>query len=164
MTTVRLVRVVVVLLVAFSIRTFLEARQQTRAVTASVYARAEKMLPQNLNGLVAGGVVTPTWLPDERFWYRTTAANGSSQIILVDPVKRTRQVCSAEVEGCRGTGNDDNPSQKGGARSGRGGGGGRGGAGISSSDGRPVSISPDGRRAVFIREWNLWLRDMESGQ
>ena len=163
MTTVRLVRVVVVLLVAFSIRTFVEARQQARAVTATDYARAEKMLPQNLNGLVVGGVVTPTWLPDERFWYRTAAANGSAQIILVDPGRKTRQVCSAEVEGCRGLGNDDNPSQRGGAASARGGGGQRGGAGISSSDGKPVSVSPDGRRGVFIRDWNLWLRDMESG-
>jgi dipeptidyl-peptidase 4 len=42
----------------------------------------------------------------------------------------------------------------GGGRGGRGGGGGRGGFG-----GRAESLSPDGKRAVFIRDWNLWVRD-----
>jgi dipeptidyl-peptidase 4 len=40
----------------------------------------------------------------------------------------------------------------GGGRGGRG--GGRGGFG-----GRAESLSPDGKRAVFIRDWNLWVRD-----
>jgi dipeptidyl-peptidase 4 len=47
-----------------------------------------------------------------------------------------------------------------GARGGRGGGRGAGGTGPSSSDGKPLSVSPDGKRAVFVRDWNLWLRDM----
>jgi dipeptidyl-peptidase 4 len=36
--------------------------------------------------------------------------------------------------------------------------GGRGGRG-----GRPESVSPDGKRAVFIRDWNLWVRDASGG-
>jgi dipeptidyl-peptidase 4 len=44
----------------------------------------------------------------------------------------------------------------GGGRGGRG--GGRGGAG-----GRAESLSPDGKRAVFIRDWNLWVRDAAGG-
>jgi dipeptidyl aminopeptidase/acylaminoacyl peptidase len=43
---------------------------------------------------------------------------------------------------------------------GRGGrGGGRGPGGRS-----PESISPDGKRAVFIRDWNLWVRDVATRQ
>jgi dipeptidyl aminopeptidase/acylaminoacyl peptidase len=46
----------------------------------------------------------------------------------------------------------------GGGRGGRGGGGGgRGGA-------APAVLSPDGKRAAFIRNWNLWVRDVASGQ
>jgi len=28
---------------------------------------------------------------------------------------------------------------------------------------RSESLSPDGRRAVFVRDWNLWIRDVASG-
>jgi dipeptidyl-peptidase-4 len=38
---------------------------------------------------VFGGSVRPNWLPDGRFWYRTTTAAGS-QFMLVDPVRGTR--------------------------------------------------------------------------
>src|SRR5262245_47095403 len=70
--------------------------QQPRTGTSADYARAEKMLAQNLNGLVVGGSVTPNWLApgaDDRFWYRNTLADGMSQIILVDPARKTRVVC-----------------------------------------------------------------------
>ncbi len=49
----------------------------------------------------------------------------------------------------------------GGGRGGRGGGrGGRGGGG----GGRSESVSPDGKRAVFIRDYNLWSREIPGGQ
>jgi dipeptidyl aminopeptidase/acylaminoacyl peptidase len=64
--------------------------------------------------------------------------------------------CAAngDAASARGTG----PGGRGGGRGGQGGGGGRGGAA-----GNAVP-SPDGKRAVFIRDWNLWIRDVASGQ
>src|SRR4029079_13404449 len=47
---------------------------------------------------------------------------------------------------------------RGGGRGGRGGGGGRGGAANNAV------TSPDGTKAAFIRDWNLWVRDVASGQ
>jgi dipeptidyl-peptidase 4 len=47
---------------------------------------------------------------------------------------------------------------RGGGRGGRGGGGGVAGAG-----GRAESMSPDGKRAVFIRDNNLWAREVAGG-
>jgi hypothetical protein len=66
------------------------AAQQRASVTAADYGRAEKMLAQNLNGLVIGGNVSPVWLPDDRFWYRDQTATGEN-IVVVDPAKGTRQ-------------------------------------------------------------------------
>ncbi len=43
------------------------------------------------------------------------------------------------------------------------GGGGRGGAG-GPNGGPPLNVSPDGKQGVFIRDWNLWVRDMATGQ
>jgi Tol biopolymer transport system component/dienelactone hydrolase len=42
-------------------------------------------------------------------------------------------------------------------------GGGRGGRG-GRGGGPPQSVSPDGKRAVFIRDWNLWVRDVATRQ
>jgi dipeptidyl-peptidase 4 len=52
----------------------------------------------------------------------------------------------------------------GGGRGGRGGGrGGRGGGGGFGGGGRAESMSPDGKRAVFIRDNNLWVREVAGG-
>ncbi len=45
-----------------------------------------------------------------------------------------------------------------GGRGGRGGGGGRAGG-----DGPPLTMSPDGTKGAFIRDWNLWVRDVATG-
>ena len=66
--------------------------QQPRQVTAEDYARAERALAQNATPLVSGMVVSrPTWLADGRFWYRATVPNGTS-FFIVDPARRTREV------------------------------------------------------------------------
>jgi dipeptidyl-peptidase-4 len=63
-------------------------------------------------------------------------------------VKGSLCTASGEATGTRGAGA--------GAR-GTGGGGRQGGAGGAVA-------SPDGKRAVFIRDWNLWVRDTDTGQ
>ena len=57
--------------------------------TAADYARAEKFMGYNTTPLVLHSGVRPNWLPDERFWYRVTTAEGA-EFILVDPMKGTR--------------------------------------------------------------------------
>ena len=47
---------------------------------------------------------------------------------------------------------------------GGGGRGGRGGGGRGGFGGRAESLSPDGKRAAFIRDWNLWVRDLATRQ
>src|SRR2546422_9229052 len=60
-----------------------------RAITAADYARAERLLGYNTNPLVFRSGVRPTWLPDDRFWYRITTAEGS-EFVLVDAARGTR--------------------------------------------------------------------------
>lgn len=38
------------------------------------------------------------------------------------------------------------------------------GVGRRNRTGPPIVLSPDGRRAAFIRDWNLWVRDVATGQ
>jgi dipeptidyl-peptidase-4 len=122
--------------------------QERGTLTATDYDRAARFLAPNLAGLVVGGRVVAHWLPDGRFWYNSTTLVGTEPIVG-DPVKRTRARATA-ADTIGGVLSDVAPGN-------RGGGGPRtgGAAGV---------LSPDGRRAAFIRDWNLWARDVATGQ
>ncbi|MEA3245951.1 MAG: DPP IV N-terminal domain-containing protein [Gemmatimonadota bacterium] len=133
------------------------------AVTAAEYERAEGRLGPGVQNLVTGGSVQANWLPDDRFWYRSGTGQ-NVQVILVDPVNRSRTVCDGQLSNCPGV-----PAEatSGGGRGGRGGfggrGGGRGGRGGADS-GPPLTMSPDGKLGAFIKDWNLWVRDVATGR
>src|SRR5216684_673679 len=61
---------------------------QQRVFTAAEYSRAEKFMGYNTTPLVlhAGGRVT--WLSDDRFWYRTTTVDGT-EFVLLDAARGT---------------------------------------------------------------------------
>src|SRR5262245_9109132 len=129
---------------ALAITAAVAGQQRTdapRALTAADYARAERFMTYNTTPLVLHSGVRATWLPDDRFWYRTTTERGS-EAVLVDPAKASRSAC--ELAACR---------EREGGRGGRGGGAPR------------LDVpSPDGKRTAFIRDWNLWVRDAASGK
>ena len=114
---------------------------QQRALTRADYARAEKFMTYNTTPLVLRSGVRPTWLEDGRFWYRVTTDKGS-EAFVVDPVKRTKAAC--DLAACKSTE------------------GGRGarGAGPNAAAARNDIPSPDGKRTAFVREHNLWVRDL----
>jgi hypothetical protein len=66
------------------------AAQQPLQLTAADYARPERALAPNVAPLMSGLAGRPTWLADGRFWYRSTAPNGSA-FFIVDPARRTRE-------------------------------------------------------------------------
>jgi dipeptidyl-peptidase-4 len=157
-----------------------------RALTADDYARAERFMGYNTAPLVYRGSVRPDWLPNDRFWYRNAIPEGH-EFVLVDPGRRTRTrafdhagVAAAlsrasdttydafhlpfaqfaygadgrsiafdvagrhwtcDVRGTRCT-----------AETGR-----------RARALRNAVASPDGTKAVFIRDGNLWVRDVASG-
>ena len=163
-------RVLALLLTFGVLGTAVVVAQNKRALTVADYDRATKMLAPALNNLVVGGTVSPTWLPDGRFWYVRTTPTGTENVV-VDPVKKTSEVVATPPAGGAAA-----PAGGGrGARAGGGGGrgGGRGGVAITKTCGPnvtgtsgapPPSMSPDGNKAIFICDWNLWVRDVATGQ
>lgn len=159
------------------------------AVTAEDYARAERFLRGATRDLVHGMDVSPNWLESGRFWYRSTVPEGT-EFIMVDPargtrapafdherlaralseaagaeyepfalpfdrfhlladgrsisfdVERTTYTCDMEVYRCSSSAREEVP-----APSGR----------------RSSTVnSPDGTKTVFIRDHNLWMRELDS--
>lgn len=66
-----------------------QAPYQPDSLTADDYKQAERFLAWNTTSLVYNSGVRPSWLANDRFWYRVRTAAGSD-FILVDPSKRTR--------------------------------------------------------------------------
>jgi dipeptidyl aminopeptidase/acylaminoacyl peptidase len=123
--------------------TFCFAQPTPRSLTASDYARAEKQLMQSTSKLVYRSGVNPQWLPDGRFWYSVNTPAGE-EFVLVDPASGQKTA----LPNREALPKDAWPAQPGGRR--------RGG-------GREV-LSPDGKLAVFIRNWNLWVKEVATGK
>lgn len=116
---------------------------QQRTLTGQDYARAEQALGFATAPLTSGMGVTPRWLPDGRFWYRVRRADGSSPVILIDPMKGTRVNCAERATVCAAVVNGEQPliaPRRVGAP--------------------PETRSPDGRWGAFVRDWNLWVREV----
>jgi dipeptidyl-peptidase 4 len=108
------------------------------ALAAADYAHAEKFLSYNTTPLVLHSGVRAAWLPDDRFWYPTLAESGT-EMVLIDPSARTRSAC--DLPPCK------DPA----AIAGR------------TAATRTDVVSPDGKTTAFIRDWNLWIRNVETG-
>lgn len=164
--------------------------QAQRVLTTADYDQAAKMLSFNTNPLVSGGSVRATWLPDNRFYYKNTTPTGS-EWLLVNPAKKSStplfkaaEVAQALTKAGAGTIDPRNiPAQRAelssdgthvvldiGSRHWR-----CDVAGTSCSStnvavtpepgrfGTP-GLSPDGKSIAFIRDWNLWVRDVATGK
>jgi dipeptidyl-peptidase 4 len=65
------------------------AAQEPRQLTAADYARAERFLGASTAPLVSGLAGRASWLEDGRFWYRATTAAGA-EFVMIDSARRTR--------------------------------------------------------------------------
>lgn len=160
------------------------AAQSRPGISVADYERAEKFLGYNTNPLVFNGPVRANWLPGDRFWYRNTSPNGA-EFFLVDPARGTKTplfdhaavaaaltramgkpVTPARLPFTQVMVSADNASvsfDSDGKRwtcdvQGK---------GCTSAD-RPAAVpnselSPDGKYAAYIKDWNLWVRDMTTG-
>ena len=113
------------------------------ALTAADYARAEKFMGYNTTPLVLHSGVRPIWVGDgdERFWYRVATERGP-EAVLIDPIAASRSACT--LPACTQAMRE--------------------GAGRGAGAPRTESRSPDGKSVAFVRDWNLWVRDVATGR
>ena len=108
-------------------------------LTASDYARAERFLGSDLRDLVTGDVSGLRWLDDGRLTY-TTRTGAGEQRVTVNPETGAVERSAA-------------PSASAAGREGR------RGAGVAYD----VVVSPDGSLGAFIRDHDLWVRELATG-
>jgi dipeptidyl-peptidase 4 len=163
---------------------------QGRQLTKDDYARAEKFMGYNVNSLVYHGVSRPMWMADGRFWYRDNGPDGIT-FMVVDPAKGTKAAAfdqkklAAALTAATGgkmkadaqhlvmseiafSDGDKTVVVGNGTRKFR---CDLSGAGVCTEvivpggkGGDLGVLSPDKTRAAFIRDWNLWVRDVATGK
>jgi dipeptidyl-peptidase-4 len=176
-----------VLLVLVVLAVPLAAQSTGRQFTADDYARSERFLSTHTAPLVYGASVNPHWLVDGRFWYENQIREGT-EFIFVDPHARTRELafdhvrlagalaaasggtftaqslpiedmvlaggtlmvelaelghyaCALPSYDCERTESLREPDNS-----------------------RLLVVSPDGSREVFIRDYDLWVRELETSE
>jgi len=133
-----LIRRCVLVSLIFAAAALTVAAQQQ--MTAADYARAERFMSYNTTPLVLHSAGRATWISDqrgERFWYRTTTENGS-EAFIVNGADGAKTTC--DLQACRASAAD---------------------VGRGAGPAARVDVpSPDGKRVAFIRDWNLWVRDV----
>jgi dipeptidyl aminopeptidase/acylaminoacyl peptidase len=111
--------------------------------TAADYQQAVKFLGFNTSKLIDRNNVSPNWMDDGKFWYSVNVGAGK-EFVLINPADGSRKTAADKK-----TLLPDAPPDKDANASGR----------------RNFSneiLSPDGKKAVFIKDWNLWIRDVAS--
>ncbi|MCD6332128.1 MAG: DPP IV N-terminal domain-containing protein, partial [Bacteroidales bacterium] len=112
------------------------SQSTVKQLTAADYAHAEHFLAQYTHPLVFNTRITPFWVDEDHFWYRSNTPRGV-QYFMVNAKKGTRKEITY----------DQVPK---------------------SPKKTPVPqyavISPDGLKAAFIREYNLWVRNLKTGE
>ncbi|NTE03642.1 prolyl oligopeptidase family serine peptidase [Agrobacterium tumefaciens] len=114
------------------------ANAQKKTFTVQDYARAESFMGYNTSKFIDNLISQPNWLAGDQFWYTKKTAKGSENY-LVDPAKKTKTLTTAY-------GNDASPA-----------------AGRRRGGGSEV-ISPDGKKAILIKDYNLYVKDVGSGK
>lgn len=168
------------------------AAQQSRQLTAEDYSRAERFLGATAAALVSGMAGPPTWLEDGRFWYRTTTAAGA-EFIVIDPATGTRAAAFDHTRLAAAlaavTGGDVEPGHlpiralefsKEADEITLTAGMGRWTCSLEEYTCAPLDTtrtvdaafpaprnsvtSPDGRYAAYIRDFNLWVKDLTTDE
>jgi dipeptidyl aminopeptidase/acylaminoacyl peptidase len=104
-------------------------------LTAEDYAHAEQFLFYNTNKYIDHGQINPHWISDNQFWYSDSKADGTDYI-LVDAATGKKSVVEKK----------DLPKES------------------NDHVDRNAVISPDGTKAAFIKDYNLWVKDLTTGK
>ncbi len=114
------------------------AQQEAKQVSISDYEQATKFLSFNTNKLVYRADVRPVWLNDGRFWY-TVSTPAGKEYVLVNTANGKKT--TAKTLGALLGGNNEERENR-------------------NNSYETEVVSPDGKKAAFIRDWNLWVRDV----
>ena len=127
------------ILIFFVVTEELNAQKQ---LTNSDYEKAESALRWNTAKLMDNMTVRPQWQKDGSFWY-SNLTSGGREFVHFDPKTGKKTVSASKDDIIK----VDTEKQK-----------------RPKYNFRKESLSPDGKKVVYIKEWNLWMRNLETDE
>lgn len=109
--------------------------QNAKTFTTADYERATSRLWGNTSQLM-DNYIRPQWSPDGKVWYRSLA-NNTKKYKLYNPANKKKASFNTRKE-LLGK--------------------------IAKSKYQRPTVSPDGKYTVFIRDWNLWMKNNATGK
>lgn len=126
-------------LIFLPIHQFLLAQDQ---VSAEIYKQAENQLSFNTSQHIDRMNVRPNWESDDKFWYRILVKDGL-EFVHYDIKEKKKLTFDSKAELDKILKKEtEKPSY----------------------NRRKEILSPDKSKVVFIKDWNLWMRDLETGE
>ena len=113
--------------------------QNAKTLTEADYQRAAAMLDGNVSKFIDQDI-NPQWLPDGRLWYQSLTETKET-FVLFNPANGRKITADTQAELFGKT--SLKPEEK---------------------TSRNEVLSPDGRYVAFIRDWNLWMREVATGK
>jgi dipeptidyl-peptidase 4 len=114
--------------------------QAQKLITVADYDRAVTMLPPNVNKYI-DYQIQPQWLPDGKLWYRFLSAN-ETKYVLYNPLDGEKSIANSVEELFKSeTISQTKPEIK-----------------------TTEVLSPDGKKVTFIRNWNLWIKELSTNK
>ncbi len=117
-------------------------KSDQKVITAEDYKAAAKFLPSNVYPLIGNMVLQSNWLENGNLYYQLYNA-GKMSYVSVDP-KSGKKTTFENREELMGTTSQDSS--------------------LIKVNPRKEVASPDGKKSAFIKDWNLWMRDLETGE
>jgi dipeptidyl-peptidase 4 len=114
--------------------------QSLVTLTEADYQHAASMLSSNVSELI-DQAIRPQWLPDGRLWYKSSTEN-QEVYKLVNPANGKIITSDSRAD----------LFEKGKVKS------------NNERGSRNEVLSPDGKYVAFIRDWNLWIREVSTGE
>lgn len=124
-----------------SLQIFSQEGEQ-KVLTAEDYKAAAKFLPSNVYPLAENIGLQTNWMANGNLFYQISN-NGKMSFVSVNP-KNGKKTVSENREDLLGNASQDSNSIK--------------------VNPRKEVASPDGKKVAFIKDWNLWMRDLETGE
>lgn len=122
-----------------SFQQFILAQDQ---LTTEAYKKAENQLSFNTSPHIDRMNVRPTWESDDKFWYRILVKDGL-EFVHYDIKNKKKSTFGSKSE------LDELLKEK---------------AESPSYNWRKEILSPDKKKTVFIKDWNLWVRNLVNGE